>query len=911
MKKLYTLLVVALLATANCAKASGGPDAYGYTWTTSLDVGGPTFSWIDITARAGVQSVTGLADDNSAPSMISLGIPFHYYWNDYTQLKVGSNGWLSFDNVSNIASCFPTIPTAGNGDNLLCPLMGDLNFTGAGNPGLVKYWSNNIDTFIISYINVPFWSVNSPGWVGSNSFQVILCNTDSSITYQYDALSGFAGNAACIDLTVGIENSTGGIGLQVHSDATPPSSYVIRFTYPNPVLLSIQDALPVWMNNTSNKSQFIFNNTPFSLVSDIKNGGNTGITTTINLTANVIDAASTTIHTATGSLPSLAAGDDSVYTFSPDWTPSATGQYTTRTTLTNSQDVNSANNTLNTEVDVVDPCAASMQLNYLSGNTPNGSLNWNGGAGDDGAAVYFAPPVYPYTISALQYYISSNVSDYFIAQIYDDDGPNGGPGTQLFTTTVPSASVINNSWNTVSVTTPVTLNSGGFYVVWLQGGTTIFLGTETTAPLSHQNYEILDNAWATYREDGLRDLCIRAMINGYTNVPTAGATLSTNLLTLTTTNTTTGLVTSYLWDFGDATTSTQQNPTHTYASGGTYNVCLIATSSCGADTICQVINVCQPPAANYMSSTNGLNAAFMDMSTGTISSWAWDFGDGSPINTSQSPSYTYAAGGTYTVCLMITDACGQMDTFCQNVSVCAPNAAAFTATGNTSVVTFSDLSTGAVDSWLWDFGDLTTSTQQNPTHSYASSGTYNVCLIVSNNCGSSDTSCQVMSFCNPNYAGFLYSSVEDSITVTDVSVGDIITWLYDFGDGNYANAQNPPPHHYATGGIYTVCLITTDICGISDTTCIQDTILITQLNETGSVINAMYPNPVSNELTIVLNQGGAQSIEIFNAVGEIVLFDQNLTGPVIHVDVKDLASGMYTVRVTTENGITVQPFLKN
>src|SRR4051812_44587760 len=174
MKKILRLILIACFAfSAHSAKASGGPDAYGYTWLTSLDAGGPAFNWIDITSRAGVQTVTGLADDNSAPGQIPLGINFHYYWNDYTQLKVGSNGWVSFSNVSNIASCFPTIPTAGGPEDYLAPMMSDLNFTGAGNIGQVKYWSNNVDTFIISYINVPFWSVNAPGWAGSNSFQVI------------------------------------------------------------------------------------------------------------------------------------------------------------------------------------------------------------------------------------------------------------------------------------------------------------------------------------------------------------------------------------------------------------------------------------------------------------------------------------------------------------------------------------------------------------------------------------------------------------------------------------------------------------------------------------------------------------------------------------------------------------------
>lgn len=911
MKKIYTLISgIFLFAATSGVHAAGGPDAYGYTWITSLDPGGPTYSWIDITSRAGVQTVTGLADDNSAPSMISLGFNFHYYWNDYSQLKVGSNGWLGFNNISNIASCFPVIPTAGGaGDNYLAPLMGDLNFTGAGNPGSVQYWTNNVDTFIISYINVPFWSVSAPGWTGSNSFQVILCNSDSSITFQYGSLSGFSPNAACVDLTVGIENSTGGIGLQVHTDVMPPANYVIRFEYPPVVLLAIQDALPVWNNNTTNGAEFIMANLAFPVETDIKNAGNTAITTTINLQTLIQDLTPTTVYTGTGSLPSLAAADDTVYTYATAWTPTTAGQYSCQTSITNSQDINSANNILTTELDVVNPCLATMQLSYVTGNAPSNTINWNGGANDDGAAVYFAPPVYPYTVSALQYYISSNVSDGFIAQIYDDDGLNGGPGTQLFTTTVPSASVVSSAWNTVTVSSPVTLNSGGFYVVWLQGGTTIFLGCETAGPRAHHNYEILDGAWSTFRYDDAQDLCIRASINGYAGSPTAGIALSTNQLDLTTTNNTTGLATSWLWDFGDATTSTQQSPMHTYAAAGTYTVCLTATSPCGTSQACSTITVCSTPTAAYMSSTTGLTGNFTDMSTGTVNSYLWDFGDAT-TSTLPNPSHTYATGGSYIVCLIVTNNCSETDTICQTVSVCDINTAAFATTGGSLNVSFGDMSTGAVDTWLWDFGDAGTSNLQSPTHSYATAGTYTVCLIVANACGNSDTTCQVIQVCDTNVAAFTYVSVEDSVMITNTSGGTIIAWLWDYGDGNFDNSPNPLPHHYATGGIYTICLYTTDACGITDTFCVQDTILITGINVNAAGVNAVYPNPVNSNLTIELSSNTQTVIEIYDATGRMVLVEQNNSGSRMTVDVQHLSPGLYSLRVINAGGTSVQRFVK-
>lgn len=909
MKKLFTLLSAVLtLAISQSAIAAGGPDAYGYTWITSLDPGGPTYNWIDISSRPGVQTVTGLADDNSAPGMINIGFNFHYYWSDYSTLKVGSNGWTSFNPVSNVASCFPTIPTpAGAGDNLLAALMGDLNFTGAGNVGQVKYWTNSVDSFIISYINVPFWSVNAPGWVGSNSFQIILCNSDSSITYQYGSLSGFTPAAGCIDMTVGIENSTGAIGLQVHSDVMPPNNYTIRFDYPAVVLLSIQDPLPLWNDNAANAANFILRNNAFTPVLDVRNAGNTAVTTTISMQADIFDATPTNVYSATGTLPSLAAGADSAFAFAPNWTPTVVGQYTFQSNISNTQDINTANNAIATELDVIDPCVTSMQLSYNTGGTSSGSINWNGGANDDGVAVHFVPPIYPYDVTALQYYIASNVSHGFIAQIYADDGPNNTAGTLLFNTTIPSGSVTPSAWNTVNVTSTVTISSGGFYVVWLQGGTTIFLGTETAGARSHRNYEILDNSWATFRYDDAQDAMIRCSIGNYNGVPTAATSLSTNGVNLSCTDATTGPVTSWLWDFGDATTSTLQNPTHTYATGGTYTVCLTSTSQCGSTQACSTITVCATPVAQYSTGTNALNASFTDQSSGTVNSYFWDFGD-SQTSTLQNPTHTYSSAGTYTVCLIISNTCGDADTVCQTISLCNSNVSAFGSASVGLSTGFTDQSTGAIDTYLWDFGDGNFDNTSNPTHTYSVPGVYTVCLIVSNTCGFADTSCQSVTVCELNVAAFTDSTNEDSLSVSNTSSGAITSWFWDYGDGNFDTVQNPGTHHYATGGIYTVCLTTTDSCGIVDSVCHTIVIMITDINGNNSDVTSVYPNPAHDELFVQLQS--AATIEIFDMTGKAVMTESNVTGSLVSINVSSLADGMYTIRVISDNGVSVTRFTK-
>ncbi|MEM7039596.1 MAG: PKD domain-containing protein, partial [Bacteroidota bacterium] len=119
--------------------------------------------------------------------------------------------------------------------------------------------------------------------------------------------------------------------------------------------------------------------------------------------------------------------------------------------------------------------------------------------------------------------------------------------------------------------------------------------------------------------------------------PSAAFSDSANNQTINFTNQTAG-GTSYLWDFGDGNTDTVPNPQHTYATTGTYTVCLIATNSCGADTTCSTLNVtCNSPGTAFSESSNLLLSTFTDQSANTPTSWLWDFGDGN-TSTQQNPT---------------------------------------------------------------------------------------------------------------------------------------------------------------------------------------------------------------------------------------------------------------------------------
>ena len=206
---------------------------------------------------------------------------------------------------------------------------------------------------------------------------------------------------------------------------------------------------------------------------------------------------------------------------------------------------------------------------------------------------------------------------------------------------------------------------------------------------------------------------------------------------------------SWAWDFGDGGTSTDQNPSYTYAEDGDYDVCLTVENEFGSNTICQTITVVlvQVPVAAFevetVPSANGVNATFTDLSTNAPTTWSWNFGDGE-TSTDQNPVHSYTANGEYNVCLTASNSAGE-DTNCQIVEIVIIPVAAFTIeeTANASFQ-FTDNSTNDPTEWLWDFGDGIQSDEQNPSHIFTSSQDYIVCLTATNTAGF-HTTCQPLS----------------------------------------------------------------------------------------------------------------------------------------------------------------------
>jgi gliding motility-associated-like protein len=287
------------------------------------------------------------------------------------------------------------------------------------------------------------------------------------------------------------------------------------------------------------------------------------------------------------------------------------------------------------------------------------------------------------------------------------------------------------------------------------------------------------------------------------------------------TNASGGNPVSAWWTFGDGGTSTAINPTYVYNTPGTYTIWAYYNFGYCTDSATGTITINPKPVANFTANDSvrcepPLTVNFQDLSTGATS-WQWDFGDGN-TSTLQNPVHVYNNYGNYTVSLIVTSAAGCKDTIIKNsyiriqravitipslpVRGCVP----FTISPVANIVALDN-----VTSYLWDFGDGNTSTLATPTHTYPVQGTYTVSLTITTSSGCTDT------YTVPNAVRVGTKPVADfsaapttqcayqSVQFTDLSV-PADEWLWNFGDGNGSNTQNPV-HTYTLPGSYTVRLI--------------------------------------------------------------------------------------------------------
>ncbi|HEX5001054.1 MAG TPA: PKD domain-containing protein [Bacteroidia bacterium] len=279
-------------------------------------------------------------------------------------------------------------------------------------------------------------------------------------------------------------------------------------------------------------------------------------------------------------------------------------------------------------------------------------------------------------------------------------------------------------WSTGATTQTITVNAGGAYSVTVtdaNGCTGIISTTVNVNPVPVANFIP-------------SDICINQPLQ-FTDISSIAS----------------GSIVAWNWDFGDGNVSQQQNPVHSYNGPGTYSVTLTVTSNLGCtNTIVRNFTVFPLPQANFSYSFDCQNqpVQFNDQSftnVGNITSWFWDFGDGT-TSTLQNPVHTFTTPGMHVVTLTVSTGGGCEDTRPRNIQVYPVPSLSFTFSSNgvcsgstVTVTNTSNSSNGAINSWSWDFGDGTTSSQANPVHTFTSPGTYNISLIAVTSHGCSDT----------------------------------------------------------------------------------------------------------------------------------------------------------------------------
>ncbi len=376
--------------------------------------------------------------------------------------------------------------------------------------------------------------------------------------------------------------------------------------------------------------------------------------------------------------------------------------------------------------------------------------------------------------------------------------------------------------------------------------------------------------------------------------------------TFTSSVTTNEPVATYEWDFGDGTTSSQQSPTHVFDSG-TYTIQLIITTASGCRDTVKAVNGIRcgvKPIADFIADPRDVCAylpvTFTDLSLDTVHRWLWDFGDGGHSNL-QNPTHVYTDTGYFTVTLVVwNNGCPDTAIFEDYVHINPPIAKFRTnfRCGDGLFRSFTDQSIGA-DEWNWDFGDGTTSTLQNPTHTFPGPGLYTVTLLVKNY----TTGCEFTVSQNIKIVLEQANFVADTsvcrnsaviFTSAPTTPGNVSSYSWKFGDGGIGTG-NPVSHTYTVSGIYTVTLIIKDTLGCKDTLIKPNYIVVS--GPTSNFASAIQGSCLQTAVSFIdssLSDGIHPIVKWIWKYGDGVI-DTLTSGPFQHTY---SSPGIYTVSLT-------------
>jgi len=278
------------------------------------------------------------------------------------------------------------------------------------------------------------------------------------------------------------------------------------------------------------------------------------------------------------------------------------------------------------------------------------------------------------------------------------------------------------------------------------------------------------------------------------------------------------------------------------------------------DWVVKQVDKSVPPRANFVTSLEVDRVHFINRSTGDITGYEWDFGDGE-TSSEIAPTHLYRQLGTFEVSLTVTGPGGSDTLSKKALYLVQVDFSGQPLQSNEPLsVQFTDATTppGQAASWLWHFGDGQTSREQNPLHVYEQDGVYTVTLSVTKPDGDSDKKKRV------DYVAVLDTGPEAhfqatptsgnealSVSFTDTSISHdgVTSWLWDFGDGQTSTQANPT-HVYAQDGVYDVTLIVTESDGPETTDSITETGYITVFDTGPTADFSASPRSGNSRLTV-------------------------------------------------------------
>ena len=455
--------------------------------------------------------------------------------------------------------------------------------------------------------------------------------------------------------------------------------------------------------------------------------------------------------------------------------------------------------------------AGSLELTTDNTSVGASSFLWSFGDGNSSTA---ASPGHTY----------AEAGSYIITLIASNDCGSDTLTQTLAVILPPIASLtttVSSGCAPLSVTYEAAPVGEGYSYAWQFPGGTPSVATEASTTVTYELAGSYDVMLIVSNIAGSDTLQLTSVVT-VTPPPTADFSATANGADVQLTNNTVG-ATEYLWLWGDGQTDNGAEPQHSYQAAGEYTITLIATNDCGSDTSSTLVAITgSAPTVNFSRQPGAgcapLSVQFNNLSSGAIS-YLWSFPGGTPAtSTEANPIVIYTQPGTYDVILTAVNIFGSSAiNQSGSIVVNGPPTAAFDAAANLTTISFQNNSQGA-SQYSWQFGDGSSSTASNPSHTYPAAGTFSVLLVASNDCGVDSLLQEVVIEGEAPTVQFTADFREGCaplvVQFSDTSTEAPTSWSWSFPGGNPAtsNLQNPVVT-YPTPGLYPVELTAANVFG--------------------------------------------------------------------------------------------------